>query len=179
VLIDGSLVLDNNSPNKQGQTKSTTLTAGQHAVAITFLKNNARNDLYHWMTEPGSADIMPINGNSCLEGQQVSVRPATTTVCGHAGIRSVFPNPFSNTVTVEFVLPSGLTGRDPVDIRLYNLGGRMVKSANVRTGEARTDRIVLDMSVGTTRALGAGMYLCRFRAGSSSWTKTVTCTGGR
>lgn len=73
-----------------------------------------------------------------------------------------FPNPFTNEVNIQFVLP----GECQVKLELFNAIGAKVALVNECTYSKGTHRIVLDGSL-----LAPGMYLCRVQIGTE--TKTL------
>jgi subtilisin-like proprotein convertase family protein len=78
---------------------------------------------------------------------------------------TVFPNPFSNQVTVRVELPSS----KPVRIEVRDLSGRLLATQQ-HTVSGRQD-IVVPLS-----GLAAGVYLLELRAGEQRITRKIICT---
>jgi len=78
-------------------------------------------------------------------------------------LRSVAPNPCNPRTTVTFVLEQA----GHVDLALYDVAGRLVRTLLGGHHEAGEHRVVWDGRDDQGRAVSSGTYLCRVRAGGS------------
>ncbi|MGD8395145.1 MAG: C25 family cysteine peptidase [Candidatus Eiseniibacteriota bacterium] len=74
-----------------------------------------------------------------------------------AGIVSVSPNPFNPHTAIVF----GLGERSPVTLKVYDVGGRLVRTLLRDTVEAGTHTIVFDGRASSGAALASGIYFLR------------------
>jgi hypothetical protein len=77
------------------------------------------------------------------------------------------PNPARRQATVRYGLPEGLAG-DNVTMRLYDVLGRQVRSADVQAEPGRHEQ-TLDVG-----GLSSGVYFLRLRAGGQTKTRKMT-----
>jgi hypothetical protein len=80
------------------------------------------------------------------------------------------PNPFNQSTSIAFRLPASM----PVDLGVYDVGGRLVRRL-VRSGlEAGEHRVEWDGRDASGHLAANGSYLCRFRAGGFSSSRMIT-----
>ena len=103
--------------------------------------------------------LMGARGVECAGAGEVAEVPGPAA---EARIVGAFPNPFNPRTTLVYELPVGAT----VDMRIYDLKGRLVRSLVAReTKTAGTHRIVWDGRDDRDQALATGVYLWRLQAG--------------
>jgi flagellar hook assembly protein FlgD len=71
------------------------------------------------------------------------------------------PNPFHAGVTIHFALPSA----SEVDVAVYDLSGRLVRSLDGGRLAAGAGSLTWDGRDQSGRAMGGGIYFIRLRAG--------------
>lgn len=102
-----------------------------------------------------------VSGSGATGGTILKRAPITTAVAdqkiGDAGF-SIYPNPVSNSLTVEFNTPIS----DRVDITVVNGLGEVVKTKQASPKDGGTSRTVLDLS-----RFAAGMYTVDLITGGS------------
>ena len=109
-------------------------------------------------SDPGNPASTPLN-----VGVTRSLDPAM-------GLRAVRPNPFRTQAEVEFTLSAA----GPVDLRIYDLLGREVRSlARGERFEAGTQRLRWDGRGGDGGPSSAGVYFVRLKLAGREWTRTV------
>lgn len=74
---------------------------------------------------------------------------------------TIFPNPLVNNAYIAYELETA----SKVDIKIYNLSGRMVKQINSTSGNAGKNTVAFDAS-----NLPSGTYIVKFRAGTTNQT---------
>lgn len=75
---------------------------------------------------------------------------------------SAAPNPFNPRVEISFEVPS----EAPVEIRIFDVGGRLVADLGPRVRSAGTHSVVWEGADSLGRALPSGTYLYRIKSGS-------------
>jgi hypothetical protein len=105
-----------------------------------------------WHVELSSCDPNP-----CLVDavEDASELPQATALLGAR------PNPFRGTTDILFQLAS----ETMVDVSIYDAGGRLVQTLVSGTMPPGEHQIAWDGNLASGSRPGAGVYLCRFRAG--------------
>jgi len=80
-----------------------------------------------------------------------------------------WPNPFARATTIRF----DLARPGPFDVRVYDAGGRLVRTLVRDDGEAGPRSVVWDGTDGSGRPAGAGVYLCRLTTAGAVRTGKV------
>lgn len=83
-----------------------------------------------------------------------------------------FPNPARGVASFSIALPAAGT----VDVRAYDISGRLVRTLLSRPQPAGRSTLSWDLRDDDDRALGAGMYLVRARLGDRTFVRRVTVT---
>ena len=104
-----------------------------------------------------------VNGSATLSDPVTVARPGVSEV----QLLGTAPNPARRQATVRYGLPEGLAG-DNVTMRLYDVLGRQVRSADVQAEPGRHEQ-TLDVG-----GLSSGVYFLRLRAGGQTKTRKMT-----
>ena len=104
-----------------------------------------------------------IDGSATLSAPVTVARPGVSEV----QLLGTAPNPARRQATVRYGLPEGLAG-DNVTMRLYDVLGRQVRSADVQAEPGRHEQ-TLDVG-----GLSSGVYFLRLRAGGQTKTRKMT-----
>ena len=104
-----------------------------------------------------------VNGSATLSDPVTVARPGVSEM----QLLGTAPNPARRQATVRYGLPEGLAG-DNVTMRLYDVLGRQVRSADV---QAEPGRHKQTLDVG---GLSSGVYFLRLRAGGQTKTRKMT-----
>jgi hypothetical protein len=103
--------------------------------------------------------------------------PGNPAICNIAGIQTVnnypqtinvYPNPFSNTLHIDLVLPSS----QPVYFSLLNILGEEVQPEEMQLHTGGMQQL----SYVTNEDLAPGIYFLHVRAGNATWTKQIIKT---
>jgi len=81
----------------------------------------------------------------------------------------ISPVPFTNKVNIKFNLP----GQNNIELNIYDVFGRLVKSFTNPQSPAHNNNIIWDGTDSKGFALPNGTYFCRLRADSISVTKRI------
>ncbi|MGD8628840.1 MAG: T9SS type A sorting domain-containing protein, partial [bacterium] len=115
------------------------------------------------------------DGNGNIEaGEYVLFPLATSGIDGRpsAGMLTVGPNPFRESTTISFTLPSGseVSGEGSpgggVSIEIHDILGRKVKSLSAAAGGRRAGTVIWDGSDWTGERVSPGIYFVRISSGS-------------
>lgn len=98
-------------------------------------------------------------------GDDPEATPAPTVLRIHPSA----PNPFSTSTTLAVDLPAGL----PVEVRVYNLAGQLVRTLTEGFRPAGSHQITWDGADAGGRRLARGVYLLRTKVGVSSRTQKL------
>jgi hypothetical protein len=100
---------------------------------------------------------VPCDPNPCLVDavDDVSGSPGGTALLGAR------PNPFQGSTDILF----RLAAETMVDVSIYDAGGRLVRTLASKTLSAGEHTVMWDGDLDGGGQAGAGVYLCRFRAG--------------
>jgi hypothetical protein len=104
-----------------------------------------------------------VDGSATLSDPVTVARPGVSEV----QLLGTAPNPARRQATVRYGLPEGLAG-DNVTMRLYDVLGRQVRSADVQAEPGRHKQ-TLDVT-----GLSSGVYFLRLRAGGQTKTRKMT-----
>ena len=80
-----------------------------------------------------------------------------------------YPNPFNPVITLRYDLPEQTT----VNIRIYDMLGRQVKSLINQTQEAGFKSVIWNSTNDYGKPVGAGVYLYQIQAGKFVQTKKI------
>ena len=120
-------------------------------------------------------DFVSTNHTVEVGGIAVNLIPSGTTDVGdNAGTDGAFlgqnfPNPFRGTTMIEYEVPS-LTS---VDIRVYNVAGRMIRSLAIGEQGPGIQRVFWDGEDDTGVKVPAGIYFYRVRIGDKLGTRQM------
>jgi hypothetical protein len=81
-----------------------------------------------------------------------------------------FPNPFNPATTVEFDLPEAAE----VDLKIYDIRGRLVKILASREFQAGRNSVVWDGDDNSGSKVASGLYFYKFESGTISMVKQMT-----
>lgn len=95
--------------------------------------------------------------------------PGGGAVAGPAYIYTCSPNPFRDLTTLRFMLAQ----RADVDLRVYDVGGRLVGTLVDGMRSAGLHEVTLDPGEGGIRAMAPGVYFVDFRAGACSQSTKI------
>ena len=82
------------------------------------------------------------------------------------------PNPFSTRTLIRYAIPSGV-GAVPVQLRIYDLSGRLVRTLDSGWRSGGLHALPWDGRDKAGHALGGGIYFCRVTAGSFAATRRL------
>jgi hypothetical protein len=85
-------------------------------------------------------------------------------------LRSVSPNPFSNSTEIRFDVPAG--GGD-VSLRVYDIAGRLVRELTRGTHPPGSQQILWNGTDDSGRRVGSGLYLLAFAASGQESTRKL------
>jgi hypothetical protein len=97
----------------------------------------------------------------------VDVPTGHVVACTYLG--AIHPNPFPNRATIHF----GLKDAGPVRLRVFDIGGRMVRSLRDGHERAGERQIVWDGLDGAGNHLASGFYVLRLEANGKILTRSV------
>ena len=80
-----------------------------------------------------------------------------------------YPNPFNPSTIVSFTIPK----RESVEVRIYDVSGRLVRTLADGTYEAGTHFLPWDGTNEGGRSVGSGVYFCRMNAAGFSKTRKL------
>jgi hypothetical protein len=78
------------------------------------------------------------------------------------GLGQNYPNPFNPSTTITFTLPEP----SEVSLRIYNLGGQLVKTLVSGNAAAGRHQVVWDGTDAGGQQVASGIYYCRMQAGN-------------
>jgi hypothetical protein len=81
------------------------------------------------------------------------------------------PNPFRASVEITFTIPAGPSA--PVDLKLYDVTGRMVRRLMVETGHTGMYKVRWDGRDGCGTRVADGLYFCRLHWNGRIETKAI------
>ena len=81
-----------------------------------------------------------------------------------------YPNPFNGSTIISFDLPKEM----PVDLDIYDIGGRLVKKLSTGEYPAGTNAITWDGSNNRSEKVSSGIYFFKFTAGNTVSIKQLT-----
>jgi hypothetical protein len=81
------------------------------------------------------------------------------------------PNPFNPVTTITFAVPAGA---ERVELTVYNVAGRAVRSLVEGPLEPGTQKVVWDGRDDAGRSLASGVYFARLAAGGESVVRKMT-----
>ncbi len=84
-----------------------------------------------------------------------------------------FPNPFNPSTTIRFDLPTTEEGSYPVELIVYDIRGRVVKTLFRGRLQPGHYQIVWDATGEQGTSLTSGMYLCHLKAGTFSMSQKM------
>lgn len=128
-----------------------------HAAGVTTVSATASG----FITTTGAAQMVQVTN-----GWPLAVKPTKTRVA----LNQNFPNPFNPITTIEFVLAE----REDVTLRIYDVGGRLVRELIRGSVDAGVTTVQWDgrNSIGAPAA--SGVYLYRLETSSESTTRRMT-----
>ena len=91
--------------------------------------------------------------------QDIPGIPAAT-----AGLQSIYPNPFSSSATISYVLKDAAS----VDITIYNMRGQIVRTFSDGSKAAGSWKVNWNGMDNNGRSCSTGMYYIKMQAGSNS-----------
>jgi hypothetical protein len=91
------------------------------------------------------------------------------------GFIKLFPNPFSDRLTIE-VTPGQLTGGDKVDVRIFNLTGQLIFEKTVEAVPGQTVTVEWHGTSISGDVVPAGQYIVMVRAGQMVLSRKVMKT---
>jgi hypothetical protein len=102
------------------------------------------------------------------ENRKVALTGVTPAVPTETSIAPAMPNPFAGVTTLSFTLATGGT----VELGIYSVDGRRVRTLASGTRETGSYRLSWDGRDDAGRSLPSGVYSVRGRAGDS-WSREV------
>jgi hypothetical protein len=134
-------------------------------LPVTFmafsLQNNGTNDVTSVTFDNFSLVADSID---CPLATAVGERPATP-----APALAAYPNPFNPSTTIAVVLPADTH----VELRVYDIGGRLVKSLLDEDRPAGYSEVRWDGRDNRGRPAASGVYVVRVRAGTGTAMKKI------
>ena len=146
----------------------------------TEIVNNASSqfDAFRWQVPETYSDncLIRVKDHAFNQVSDVSSQAFTITYpldidSESVGIRNIslnqnFPNPFNPSTTISYSLPE----RGSVNIAIYDVNGRLVKTLRDGPQESGSHQIVWDGTTENGLALNTGIYLCKLNAAEFSET---------
>jgi hypothetical protein len=154
---------------------------------IYIIKAASNDSFYVWETLPGnntgsSIRIYDIDGNGLSEvvisgndqtriyEYQVGIAEETSHEVQDARLE-VFPNPFSNKLTIAYGLRD-MSSKQVIEVRIYDACGRLVKDF-ARSISTHPSRIIWDGRNNSNLQLPNGIYFLRFEVGNFTVTEKL------
>lgn len=109
------------------------------------------------------------NEKVTLDGQVIGGTPTTDSVVRRSALRPNVPNPFNPRTTVFF----DVAAAGPVQVRIYTVSGRLVRTLVDEVMEAGPQQIVWDGVDDTGRRVASGTYLVHLRAVDRSDSRSM------
>ena len=120
----------------------------------------------------GAAPVGLFDDVWALEGLTPDIPTVTLDVEYRPAVFSLhpnFPNPFNTSTTIRYELPRSA----PVELTIYDLLGRKMRTLVDRMQDAGTHAVVWDGKDGRNRFVGSGAYLYRLKAGGLVKTRKL------
>ena len=144
--------------------------AGSGEVAVlTFRVRGAARPTWRkrscatWPTVPGSVSLIA-DGGKVLDPSAAPVTLPTAVE-----FRGALPNPFVGRTDLVFALPA----EAGVTLRIYDVGGRLVRTLADGVFAAGEHRLTWDGRTDDGRRLGAGIYFAEFRTAGLAETRKL------
>ncbi|MEK7347285.1 MAG: FlgD immunoglobulin-like domain containing protein [Candidatus Eisenbacteria bacterium] len=104
-----------------------------------------------------------------VEGGTIDLHVPASSVAGVASILPARPNPFLGDTEISFALPSDARA----SVRLFDVGGRLVRTLHDGSATAGVHRIRWDGRDDRGRTVGVGIYFVHFTSGSVVRTERI------
>jgi hypothetical protein len=101
---------------------------------------------------------------SLLPHSMMTAPPPATTLA------AIYPNPFNPRTVIEFELAEA----GPIELAIYDLGGRLVRVMESGTQSAGRHEATWDGQDNAGRAVPTGTYFCRLSTQQGSQTRKLT-----
>jgi hypothetical protein len=111
----------------------------------------------------GYSGILAIDTVTAVNDDASALPPATI-------LAAIYPNPFNPRTVIAFELAE--TG--PIELAIYDLGGRLVRVMESGTQSAGRHESTWDGQDNTGRAVPTGTYFCRLNTAQGSQTRKLT-----
>jgi hypothetical protein len=127
------------------------------------------------LSEPGEnppqiAEVYDLRaGASQSRAAEKITAPAESEVPAQFALSQNYPNPFNPITTIEFQLPRN----SHVNLKIYDIQGRPVRTLLKREMEAGSHQVVWDGKDEAGNAAASGVYLYHFQAGSFVQTRKM------
>jgi hypothetical protein len=127
--------------------------------------------LYVRVTAEDSTGVeSPYSNELLIVAPYADDAPVLTTATSRTVLEQNHPNPFAPSTTIAFTLAE----RGAVDLSVYDVCGRLVRTLERGSMSAGTGEVVWDGTDRNGRRVGAGVYFCRLRAEGRTLTKRMT-----
>jgi hypothetical protein len=111
----------------------------------------------------GTSGILTIDTVTAVNDDASALPPATI-------LAAIYPNPFNPRTVIAFELAE--TG--PIELAIYDLGGRLVRVLESGTQAAGRHESTWDGQDNAGRAVPTGTYFCRLNTAQGSQTRKLT-----
>ena len=128
------------------------------AAALLLVTTTAQARVSH-----GYSGILTIDTVSAVNDDASAPPPATI-------LATIYPNPFNPRTVIAFELAE--TG--PIELAIYDLGGRLVRVMESGTQSAGRHESTWDGQDNAGRAVPTGTYFCRLSTAQGSQTRKLT-----
>jgi hypothetical protein len=139
----------------QGQQLDPAVASDGHRFLVTWTDGRSGNyDIYAtFVDSAGSVGLEENNSATIINPMPVDILPV----------------PFTNKINIKFNLP----GQNNIELNIYDVFGRLVKSFTNPQSPSHNNNIIWDGTDSKDFALPNGTYFCRLRADSISVTKRI------
>jgi len=149
-----------------------TLTNGQGQYSLSLFAGTYSVTAWHQGYNP-----VTVNNIVIQEAQTTNLdftlmpvaNPEEPIIPNITALTSVFPNPFKNSVSLNYSLRKG----NEVNIGIYNVKGQLIRSLVSDWNKAGTYTIVWDGRDGNSKSVPAGIYFVRMQTDRQTFTKKL------
>lgn len=142
--------------------------AAQHQFSPTIVSDASGGAIVAWYDHRnGTNDDIYVQHLNASGSTITTAVPESASPALYVG--QLYPNPFSTSATLDIALPSASS----VEIAIYDVAGRAVRTIHVENSGAGSRSVVLDGRDAHGRLLANGVYFARVRANGTSITRKM------